>query len=64
MAGERYEDSIFAKIPLYQGLFHFIRMHTGFFLGHRRNLLQYVDRAAELVPVCFDGLFRVSIARI
>ena len=60
ISGERYEDSIFAKIPLYSAQYNFTRMYTEFIVGNRKNLLQYTDVATDIVPRSFVGMYKVD----
>lgn len=57
--GETYEESIFHKIPLFRGGYNQIKSFCSFFMRRRENLLEFADIAAELVPICFQGLYRV-----
>ena len=60
-AGERYEDSVFAKIPLYSAQYNFTKMYSEFVMGNRKNLLQYTDAASETIHAYFVGLYKVDI---
>ena len=59
-AGERYEDSVFAKIPLYSAQYNFTKMYSEFVMGNRKNLLQYTDAASETIHAYFVGLYKVD----